>query len=156
PNLGLRLGRDLGRILVCARLRPAAPPCGGWGHEASRDASLPRLDPLPGDPLRGGAHRSVREPVLGSLVVAPVLARQRDAYLAHIEVERGITPTTTAVYKRTLNRYIAFLEGRGISSVANITRDDVAAFAEALSTGGDGGPQLAPSSASRAVVAVRG
>jgi len=85
-----------------------------------------------------------------------VLARHRDVYLAHLAVERGLSRHTLESYRRDLDRYIAFLGSRGIGTLAEVTRPDVAAFAEALARGGDGGSVLAPASAARTVVAVRG
>ncbi|WP_062316753.1 site-specific tyrosine recombinase XerD [Demequina maris] len=85
-----------------------------------------------------------------------MLARQRDAYLAHVAVERGLSPNTVAAYRRDLDRYAAFLATRGLDDLKDVTREDVAAFAQGVSTGDDGGRALAPASASRTVVAVRG
>jgi integrase/recombinase XerD len=85
-----------------------------------------------------------------------VLERQRDAYLAHLTVERGLSANTLSAYRRDLDRYIAFVTGRGATSLNHVTQADVAAFSEAIGTGGDGNRSLAPASAARVVVAVRG
>ncbi len=85
-----------------------------------------------------------------------MLDRERDAYLAHVRVERGLSTNTIAAYRRDLARYSAFLGSRGIASLADVARADVSAFSQAVGTGDDGGAALAPSSASRTVVAVRG
>jgi integrase/recombinase XerD len=85
-----------------------------------------------------------------------VFANERDAYLAHVTVERGLSANTVAAYRRDLDRYVAFLSARNYRGLKDATRHDVAAFAVALGTGEDGGKALAPASASRAVVAVRG
>jgi integrase/recombinase XerD len=85
-----------------------------------------------------------------------VLARERDAYFAHLRVERGLSANTLAAYHRDLDRYAEFLAERGAASLAEVTPADVAAFSEAVGTGGDGRAALAPASAARAVVAVRG
>ncbi|MES1170777.1 MAG: tyrosine-type recombinase/integrase, partial [Actinomycetota bacterium] len=85
-----------------------------------------------------------------------MLARQRDAYLAHVTVERGLSTNTIAAYRRDLARYIAFLSARGITDLAEVTRDDVAEFAQSLGEAPDGGVAMAPTSASRIVVSVRG
>ncbi|VEG26228.1 Tyrosine recombinase XerD [Actinomyces howellii] len=77
-------------------------------------------------------------------------------YLAHLRVERGLSPNTLAAYERDLSRYLAFLATRGIIDPAGVGEGDVAAFLEALRTGADGGRALAPASASRTVTAVRG
>ncbi|MFV0633648.1 site-specific tyrosine recombinase XerD [Demequina sp.] len=85
-----------------------------------------------------------------------MLGRERDAYLAHVTVERGLSTHTVAAYRRDLTRYSDFLTSRGVDSLADATRTDVAEFAQAIGTGADGGRSLAPASASRTVVAVRG
>ncbi len=85
-----------------------------------------------------------------------MLADERETYLAHVTVERGLSANTVSAYRRDLNRYEAFLITRGHQHLADVTRADVAAFAQAISAGTDGGRALAPASASRTVVAVRG
>lgn len=85
-----------------------------------------------------------------------MLTDQRDAYLAHVTVERGLSTNTVAAYRRDLLRYCAFLESRGAASLVDVRRADVAAFAEAIGMGEDGRTALAPASASRTIVAVRG
>ncbi len=84
------------------------------------------------------------------------LAGEVAGYLAHLRVERGLSSHTLAAYQRDLERYCAFLRERGRLSVADASADDVAAFAQAVSAGSDGGSPLAPASAARTVVAVRG
>jgi integrase/recombinase XerD len=73
-----------------------------------------------------------------------------------MRVERGLSDNTLSAYRRDLGRYSAFLEAAGRAGLADVSPADVAAFSEALGTGSDGGRPLAPASASRAVVAVRG
>lgn len=85
-----------------------------------------------------------------------MLARQRDLYLAHLSVERGLSQHTLAAYRRDLDRYSAFLDSRGVTSLGEVSTADVAAFSEAVGTGADGGTALAPTSAARVVVAIRG
>lgn len=80
----------------------------------------------------------------------------RAAYLAHVTVERGLSANTLAAYRRDLTRYSQFLAARERESLADVTRTDVAEFAQAIGTGRDGGRALAPASASRTIVAVRG
>ena len=84
------------------------------------------------------------------------LERARRGYLAHLRVERGLSPNTLAAYERDLTRYCRFLLARGVQDLAAVTEADVAAFLEAIRTGDDGGRALAASSASRTVTAVRG
>ncbi len=85
-----------------------------------------------------------------------MISGQREAYLAHVTVERGLSPHTVAAYRRDLTRYEEFLDTRGRTAIEHVTRDDVEQFAQALSEGDENHPGLAPSSAGRAVVAVRG
>ncbi|WP_234986621.1 site-specific tyrosine recombinase XerD [Demequina sp. NBRC 110055] len=80
----------------------------------------------------------------------------REAYLAHVAVERGLSANTLAAYRRDLTRYTRFLATRERAAMDEVTRTDVADFAQAIGTGVDGGRPLAPASASRTVVAVRG
>lgn len=85
-----------------------------------------------------------------------MFADERETYLAQVTVERGLSHHTIAAYRRDITRYEAFLLTRGHESLTTATRADVAAFSEAIATGTDGGRPLAPASASRTVVAVRG
>jgi len=87
---------------------------------------------------------------------ATALARQRDAYIAHVTVERGLSANTISAYRRDLARYEAFLAERGHSDISTVTRDDVAAFAQSLSEGDGERAALSPASASRVVVSIRG
>jgi len=79
-----------------------------------------------------------------------------DTYLAHLTIERGLSPNTLAAYRRDLRRYVAFLVERGVRDPAAVAEGDVEAFVVAIRTGGDGGSALSASSAARSVVAVRG
>jgi integrase/recombinase XerD len=77
-----------------------------------------------------------------------VLAVQ--GYLAHVEVERGLSPHTVQAYRRDLERYLAWCAERGIEAVDHVTENDIADFAASLPAAG-----LRPSSAARSVVSVR-
>ena len=77
-------------------------------------------------------------------------------YLAHLRVERGLSPNTLAAYERDLSRYTDFLSLRGIDEPDAVREEDVSAFVEAIRAGDDGARPLAASSASRTVTAVRG
>ncbi|ACQ80411.1 tyrosine recombinase XerD [Beutenbergia cavernae DSM 12333] len=83
-------------------------------------------------------------------------ARDLEDYLAHLGVERGLSPHTLAAYRRDLSRYAAYLGALGRARLSDVRPADVDAYVEALRTGSDGGSALSASSASRAVVAVRG
>lgn len=94
--------------------------------------------------------------VMSNLASGSSLDDQCDAYLAHLTVERGLSPNTLSAYRRDLARYRLFLRPLGKSTLGDVTRDDVNAFGQAIRTGADGGSPLAPASAGRAVVALRG
>ena len=77
-------------------------------------------------------------------------------YLQYLTVERGLADNTVQSYRRDLNRYLGFLDGRGRRRLTDVTAGDVAEFRGALSAGDDEHPPLASGSVGRAVVAVRG
>ncbi|WP_280298855.1 site-specific tyrosine recombinase XerD [Nocardia neocaledoniensis] len=85
-----------------------------------------------------------------------MLAREIDAYLDHLAVERGAARNTLGAYRRDLGRYRSFLDGRGIDSLRAVTQVDVAEFTMALRSGGADHPPLAAGSVARALIAVRG
>ena len=68
-----------------------------------------------------------------------------------MRVERGASDNTLASYARDLRGYVAFLAGRHIDQASRVTEVDVTGFLASLSDRG-----LAPSSAARTLVAVRG
>jgi integrase/recombinase XerD len=90
--------------------------------------------------------------------VARTTAAQRlvEAYLDHLAVERGSSLNTLSSYRRDLRRYLDYLSGRGIDSLAAVGTDTVGGFLAALREGDVDHPALSASSAARAVVAVRG
>jgi integrase/recombinase XerD len=71
-------------------------------------------------------------------------------------VERGLAAHTLEAYQRDLNRYAATLAGRGRTEIEAVVTQDVADYLAGLREGDGDHPPLAASSASRAVVAVRG
>ena len=84
------------------------------------------------------------------------LERELAVYLAHVTVERGLSPHTVSAYRRDLTRYSAYLAQCGLGSLAEAGPLVVADFAQAVSQGSDDGNALAPASAARTVVSVRG
>lgn len=78
------------------------------------------------------------------------------AYLDHLAVERGAAANTLASYRRDLNRYLAFFDGRGITSIVTVDAAQVSDFLVYLREGDEQHQPLSATSAARAVVAVRG
>ena len=51
--------------------------------------------------------------------------RQLGLFLAHIDVERGLSAATVAAYESDLRRYVEWLRARGRAGLADVTRRDV-------------------------------
>lgn len=100
------------------------------------------------------ATNSTPEPAAAT--IAPELARLLQDYLDHLTVERGLSGNTLASYQRDLNRYLVWLTRRGVPRLGQVHRSDVVAFRDDLLASAPQGQGLAPSSAGRCVVAVRG
>lgn len=60
------------------------------------------------------------------------LQRQIDSYLRHLTIERGMAKNTLAAYARDLTRYHDYLAALGISVPSEVTKQQVAGFAEQL------------------------
>jgi integrase/recombinase XerD len=56
-------------------------------------------------------------------VVTPELtaAQAVEGYLDHLRVERGVSPHTSAAYRRDLRRYLEFLSGKGIGDLEQVS-----------------------------------
>lgn len=78
------------------------------------------------------------------------------SYLDHLTVERGSSANTLSSYRRDLRRYLDYLSGRGVTSLADVDAAIVSGFLAALREGGPDHPPLSAASSARAVVAVRG
>ncbi|MCD2194761.1 site-specific tyrosine recombinase XerD [Actinomycetospora endophytica] len=87
---------------------------------------------------------------------APELVDAVTTYLDHLDVERGMSPHTLSNYRRDLERYLEHLTRAGRAELAEVRGGDVGEFLIALRRGDDEHRPLATSSATRAVVAVRG
>ena len=85
----------------------------------------------------------------------PDVGRWQRDYLNSLVVERGLSVHTVAAYRRDLDRYVAWLAGRGITDPGGITPGDVIAFERQLATGDETHQPLASTSRARALVAVR-
>lgn len=79
-------------------------------------------------------------------------------WLAHLQVERGVSPHTLSNYRRDLERYLQWLEYRGITDLRTVSAEDLEAYLADLRRGLKElhWRPLAPSSAGRALVVARG
>jgi integrase/recombinase XerD len=77
-------------------------------------------------------------------------------FLDHLAVERGVAANTLASYRRDLDRYVGYLDERGVGSLADVDATHVSQFLAVLRGGDETHPALSPASAARAIVAVRG
>lgn len=73
-----------------------------------------------------------------------------DEFLNTLTVERGVSDNTLSAYARDLQRYLAFLERRKISSPAKVDLSHIQAFLVSLRDSG-----LSPRSAARTISALR-
>jgi integrase/recombinase XerD len=74
----------------------------------------------------------------------------------HLAGERGVAANTVLSYGRDLRRYVDHLAMLGLSRMGEVTGAAVASFLARLREGDEEHPPLSPSSAARAVIAVRG
>lgn len=83
--------------------------------------------------------------------------RERDRWLDHLRVERGLASNTIAAYRRDTDRWLTYLDERGIERVEQVTTDDLSAFTAWLrhhrTSRGD---RLSSATMARVLVAVRG
>jgi len=77
-------------------------------------------------------------------------------YLDHLLVERGLAKNSMSAYRRDLARYQEFLVSRGIAEFSGVTANEISEFLISLRLGSNHHPALAPSSAARTLIAVRG
>lgn len=78
------------------------------------------------------------------------------AFLDHLAVERGVAANTLSAYRRDLDRYLDYLGGRGVDSIADVDPVLVSGFLAYLREGDADHLGLAASSVARAIAAVRG
>jgi integrase/recombinase XerD len=84
------------------------------------------------------------------------VARAVDAWLTHLDVERGASRNTLAAYRRDLGRWAGYLADAGVERLEDVREAHVAEFLARLREGDDDHPPLAATSAARTLVAVRG
>ncbi len=117
-------------------------------------ASVPvAQSPTTVDPLEAAIPEVIGE---GEVDPSPALRSALRGYLDHLAVERGVARNTLLAYGRDLERYLVFCARSGVDTVSDIQPGLVSAYLVSLREGWLGHPALAPSSAARAVVAVRG
>lgn len=83
------------------------------------------------------------------------LAGLIEEYLRHLKFERGLAENTISNYQRDLLKYDSFLASRRVRTLREVTPVLVSDFAVSLRNPAEGKP-LAPRSAARIIVAVRG
>lgn len=74
-----------------------------------------------------------------------------DDYLNFLTIEKGVSFNTIEAYCRDIDRYLAFMEKRGISSADEITHDEVVSWLSELR-----GQGMAANSVNRKLVAIKG
>ena len=84
------------------------------------------------------------------------IQRHINGYLDHLLVERGLAKNSMSAYRRDLARYQEFLVSRGIAEFSSVTANEISEFLISLRLGSGQHPELAPSSAARTLIAVRG
>ena len=63
------------------------------------------------------------------------MGRAVDAWLTHLDVERGVSANTLAAYRRDLTRWSTYLEQVGVSTPADVTEANVTEFLTRLREG---------------------
>ncbi len=76
---------------------------------------------------------------------------QTEQYFRFLLLEKSLAPNTLSAYRRDVERYISFLEGRKVASLNGVSDGDVSAFLKILNTIG-----LSPKSIARTISAVKG
>lgn len=64
---------------------------------------------------------------------APLL----EQFLAHIDVERGLAPSTVKAYESDLGKYFDWLDAQSIDDLSHITRHDVEGYVASLDDAGE-------------------
>ena len=84
------------------------------------------------------------------------ISRQINGYLDHLLVERGLAKNSMSAYRRDLARYREFLDDKEVVEFSSVFANDISDFLLSLRRGTTRYPALAPSSAARTLIAVRG
>jgi integrase/recombinase XerD len=86
-------------------------------------------------------------------VTATRLRSAIGGFVRHITIERGLAANTISAYRRDLDRYAAWLEGRGIVDPKAIGEADISAFTQAVRSADEG--DLSAASIARILSSVR-
>ena len=84
------------------------------------------------------------------------IQRHINGYLDHLLVERGLAKNSMSAYRRDLSRYQEFLLDKGFVDFSAVSANEISDFLIGLRLGGKEHQALAPSSAARTLIAVRG
>ena len=84
------------------------------------------------------------------------MVRAVDAWLTHLDVERGASRHTLSAYRRDLDRWSTYLASVGVERPEEVREAHVSEFLARLREGDDEHHPLAATSAARTLVAVRG
>lgn len=84
------------------------------------------------------------------------MGRAVDAWLTHLDVERGASRHTLSAYRRDLGRWSAYLSSVGVERPQDVRETHVTEFLARLREGDGGHAPLAATSAARTLVSVRG
>ncbi|MFL6175037.1 MAG: site-specific tyrosine recombinase XerD [Ornithinibacter sp.] len=84
------------------------------------------------------------------------MERAVDAWLTHLDVERGASKHTLSAYRRDLGRWTTYLGTVGVQRPEDVSERHVTDFLAGLREGDADHPPLAATSAARTLVAVRG
>ena len=89
--------------------------------------------------------------------IDPRLEKHVRDFLAHIRVERGLSPNTEAAYTRDLRLYLAFLTERGLTDLKTVGEGDVTEFLAVLREREfSPGKRYSSATVARVLAAVRG
>lgn len=82
-------------------------------------------------------------------------SRGAERYLRYVALERGLSENSLAAYRRDLDAYAAWLEGRGIPTLDDVSPATLSQYVAELGGAEGGEPRLAPASITRRLSTVR-
>lgn len=94
--------------------------------------------------------------ISGGVEPAPELVELAQGWLDHLAVEKGSSANTVSNYRRDLRRYVNWLSAAGVSSLHDVTTQQVESYVADLRRGWEGQKALSNASASRALIVARG